>query len=68
MATNSSCGNRVIVGGRNRARILSSFSNAWMLRAPLVSRRYGRNAFFDNTSVMLTGVNFPTEGCWKVTN
>ena len=35
--------------------------------APLVSQRGGTNAFFDNTWAMLTGVLFPTQGCWEVT-
>lgn len=35
--------------------------------APLVTTRYGTNAFADNTWVMLTGVTFPTHGCWEVT-
>ena len=34
---------------------------------PLVSQRGGTNAFADNTWTMLTGVLFPTQGCWEVT-
>jgi hypothetical protein len=35
---------------------------------PHVSSRGGTNAFFDNSWAMLTGVIFPTEGCWEVTS
>ncbi len=34
---------------------------------PLVSSRGGTNAHFDNSWTMLTGVLFPTEGCWEIT-
>jgi hypothetical protein len=34
--------------------------------APIVTSRYGTNAFFDHTWAMLTGVTFPAEGCWEV--
>ena len=37
-------------------------------KRPLVSSRGGTNAFFDDTWAMLTGVVFPTEGCWEVTS
>src|SRR5581483_4327040 len=35
--------------------------------APLVSKRGGTNARFSGTWQMLTGVSFPTAGCWEVT-
>jgi hypothetical protein len=35
--------------------------------APLVTSRYGTNAFIAPMWAMLTGVNFPTHGCWEVT-
>ena len=35
--------------------------------APVVTKRYGTNAFAENTWVMLTGVTFPDHGCWEVT-
>jgi len=34
----------------------------------LVTSRGGTNAFFDNSWAMLTGVLFPTEGCWEITS
>jgi hypothetical protein len=36
--------------------------------APLVSSRGGTNAIMGKDSAMLTGVTFPTEGCWEVTS
>lgn len=36
--------------------------------APPVVSRGGTNAHFDNTWLMLTGVTFPTEGCWQITS
>jgi hypothetical protein len=36
--------------------------------APLVSKRGGTNAFFEGSWAMLTGVTFPTEGCWEITS
>jgi hypothetical protein len=35
---------------------------------PLTSSRGGTNAFFDGTWAMLTGVTYPTAGCWEVTS
>jgi hypothetical protein len=35
---------------------------------PLVSARGGTNAYFDSSWAMLTGVLFPTEGCWEITS
>jgi hypothetical protein len=35
--------------------------------SPITSRG-GTNAFFDDSWAMLTGVNFPTEGCWEITS
>jgi hypothetical protein len=35
--------------------------------APLVVSRGGTNAHFGGTWAMLTGVTFPTEGCWEIT-
>lgn len=32
-----------------------------------ITSRGGTNAFVDNTTVMLTGVNLPAEGCWEIT-
>ena len=37
------------------------------VEAPLVTSRGGTNAFFDSVWAMLTGVTFPTEGCWEIT-
>jgi hypothetical protein len=34
---------------------------------PLVVSRGGTNAHFGGTWAMLTGVTFPTEGCWEIT-
>lgn len=34
---------------------------------PLVSKRGGTSAHFNGTWQMLTGVGFPTAGCWEVT-
>jgi hypothetical protein len=36
-------------------------------KAPLVSSRGGTNAFADGVWTMLTGIDFPTAGCWEVT-
>jgi hypothetical protein len=35
-------------------------------KAPLWSHRSGTNALFPGANAMLTGVNFPTLGCWEV--
>lgn len=35
-------------------------------KAPLWSRRGGTNAMFPGGPAMLTGVNFPSTGCWEV--
>jgi hypothetical protein len=35
---------------------------------PLTSSRGGTNAFFDGNWAMLTGVTYPTAGCWEVTS
>ena len=37
-------------------------------KVPLVSKRGGTNAFFESSWAMLTGVLFPTEGCWEITS
>jgi hypothetical protein len=37
------------------------------VEAPPVTSRGGTNAFFDSVWAMLTGVTFPTEGCWEIT-
>jgi len=37
-------------------------------QAPLAISRGGTNAFIDGVWTMLTGVIFPTEGCWEVTS
>jgi hypothetical protein len=37
------------------------------VNAPVVTTRYGTNAFADDIWVMLTGVAFPAHGCWEVT-
>jgi hypothetical protein len=34
---------------------------------PLVTSRGGTNAFVGGVWAMLTGVTFPTEGCWEIT-
>jgi hypothetical protein len=34
---------------------------------PRIESRGGTNAYFDHSWAMLTGVHFPTEGCWKIT-
>jgi hypothetical protein len=36
--------------------------------APPVASRGGTNAFFSDTWEMLTGVMFPTDGCWEITS
>ena len=35
---------------------------------PSIISRGGTNAFFDDSWAMLTGVRFPTEGCWEITS
>ena len=37
-------------------------------QVPPVTSRGGTNAHFDGVWTMLTGVRFPTEGCWEVTS
>jgi hypothetical protein len=34
---------------------------------PTLKSRGGTSAHFDSTWAMLTGVLFPTEGCWEIT-
>ena len=35
---------------------------------PPITKRGGTDAFVDNSWVMLTGILFPTEGCWEITS
>lgn len=36
------------------------------VNSPALTRRHGTNAIIRGTSVMLTGIRFPSKGCWEV--